>query len=64
MEPMSSLAGPGTDTVSYSARTNSVKVTIDGKANDGEKTELDNVHGDVECIKRRRRRRQARRLGG
>jgi Ca2+-binding RTX toxin-like protein len=42
--------GAGTDTVSYSARANSVKVTIDDKANDGEKTELDNVHGNVECI--------------
>lgn len=42
--------GAGIDTVSYAARTISVEVTIDGKANDGAKSELDNVHGDVECI--------------
>ncbi len=40
--------GSGLDTVSYAGRTNSVTVTLDGTANDGEGGENDNVLANVE----------------
>ena len=42
--------GAGTDTVSYTSRTNAVTVTIENTANDGESGEADNVRNDVENI--------------
>jgi Ca2+-binding RTX toxin-like protein len=42
--------GGGTDTVDYSSRTQSVFVTLDGNANDGEFGEGDNVGADIENI--------------
>jgi len=42
------VGGPGLDTVSYAERTNSVKVTLDGKKGDGETGEGDLVSSDVE----------------
>jgi Ca2+-binding RTX toxin-like protein len=40
----------GEDTLTYRARTNDVTVTLDGKPNDGEPREGDNVAGDVEIV--------------
>lgn len=42
--------GDGIDIVTYLPRTNGVTVTLDGRANDGEANERDNVGGDVEHI--------------
>jgi Ca2+-binding RTX toxin-like protein len=42
--------GDGTDTVDFSGRTAPVTVDLDGRANDGEAGEGDNVHGDVETV--------------
>ncbi|MFL5885426.1 MAG: lytic murein transglycosylase, partial [Thermoleophilaceae bacterium] len=42
------IGGPGTDGVDYSRRTDPVKVTLDGQANDGESGENDYVGIDVE----------------
>ncbi len=42
--------GPGIDKADYSARTTAVKVTLDGKANDGAPGERDNVMADVENV--------------
>jgi Ca2+-binding RTX toxin-like protein len=41
----------GKDTLDYSARTANLVITIDGKANDGQLNEQDNVSWDVEVIK-------------
>ena len=40
------IGGPGTDTVTYTNRTGNVTVTLDGKANDGEKKEGDNIDAE------------------
>jgi len=40
--------GSGTDAVSYASRSTSVMVTFDGRANDGEAGEADNISADVE----------------
>ncbi len=42
--------GTGTDTVSYSGRTERVDVSLDGSRNDGEAGESDNVEADVENV--------------
>jgi Ca2+-binding RTX toxin-like protein len=42
--------GDGTDTVSYDGRAGKVTVTLDGRANDGQAGEGDNVMPDVENI--------------
>lgn len=44
--------GNGVDTMSYLARSNAVRITLDGSANDGEiaGAEGDNVFGDVEVL--------------
>ena len=42
------IGGPGSDTVDYSARAGDVTVKLDGKANDGEKKEGDNVQAENE----------------
>lgn len=42
--------GPGIDTADYAARTAGVRVTIDGRANDGRPGEADNVARDVENV--------------
>jgi Ca2+-binding RTX toxin-like protein len=42
--------GAGTDTASYAGRTNAVRVTPDGTADDGETGEGDNVRPDVENL--------------
>jgi hypothetical protein len=40
--------GDGSDTVDYSARTGPLTITLDGRADDGEAGEFDNVGADVE----------------
>lgn len=61
------LGGVGSDSVSYSLRSSSQTVTLDGVANDGDAGEGDNVAADVEGVGPRRRRldgdRQRRRAG-
>ena len=44
------IGGGGEDAVDYSSRTNSVNVSLDGAANDGENGENDNVGTDVEDV--------------
>ena len=48
--PTTSAARDEKDTVTYEDRTNQVFVTLDGRANDGENGEGDNVLPDVEVI--------------
>jgi Ca2+-binding RTX toxin-like protein len=42
--------GPGVDAVSYASRLNPLNVSLDGRANDGETGEGDNVAADVEVL--------------
>jgi len=42
--------GPGADTVTYWSRTASVRVALDGRAEDGEAGEADDVADDVEAV--------------
>ncbi len=42
--------GPGNDSMSYYYRAANVRVSLDGKANDGAKNEADNVSGSIERI--------------
>jgi Ca2+-binding RTX toxin-like protein len=42
--------GPGKDKLVYESRSQNLRVSLDGKANDGEEDEGDNVHNDVEWI--------------
>src|SRR5215211_369619 len=44
------FGGAGSDTADYSSRTNMVSVRLDNVTNDGEDTEDDNVHADVEKV--------------
>jgi Ca2+-binding RTX toxin-like protein len=44
------MGGGGIDTADYSARTKRVFLSLDGKANDGEKNEGDYLRGDVEVL--------------
>ena len=44
------LGGAGSDTADYSSRTSNVRVTLDNVTNDGEDSEDDNVHADVEKV--------------
>ncbi|NRQ34266.1 hypothetical protein HII36_20765 [Nonomuraea sp. NN258] len=44
------LGGTGTDTMSYKSSELSVRVSLDGVANDGRNIDADNVGGDVENI--------------
>jgi Ca2+-binding RTX toxin-like protein len=48
--PDEMTGGAGTDTVSYASRSNPVTVTLDGTADDGEASENDEIHPDVETI--------------
>jgi uncharacterized delta-60 repeat protein len=45
------FGGAGTDIVAYDIRTNSVNLSIDDVANDGEAGENDNIHSTVEQIR-------------
>jgi len=42
--------GAGSDTVTYAARTTSVRLTLDGRADDGEPREHDNLGRDLEGV--------------
>ena len=42
--------GPETDFADYSRRTNALRIDLDGRADDGEPGERDNVHTDVEGV--------------
>ncbi|MBK8294539.1 MAG: hypothetical protein IPK93_07100 [Solirubrobacterales bacterium] len=44
------LGGPDSDEVNYRGRVNSVRVTLDGVADDGELAEGDNIGSDVEDV--------------
>lgn len=49
-EPDMLIGGPGTDTADYSERTSPMEIDVDGRADDGESGEGDNVQPDVENI--------------
>jgi Ca2+-binding RTX toxin-like protein len=44
------IGGPGYDTADYSGRTANLKISLDGKANDGAKGEGDNVSPSIERV--------------
>ena len=51
--------GAGRDTADYSTRTEPLTIDLDGKPDDGESGEHDNVLPGTECVDRRLERRQA-----